>query len=106
MRKYPLDTKRGDVIDMAKAKPKQARKVLMAATRLQTLADAGKTDLNRSLEPFEKLASQWQSVAKQLRDYQSERRWLERWLNSSAAMPVAVALGVPVVCWLLFLIVR
>jgi len=79
----------------------QARKVLMAAARLQNLASLGRTSVQNSLKPFEELSTQWLSVAKQLRDFQSKRLPVERLANSATATLVSLAIGIPLVCFVL-----
>ena len=79
----------------------QARKVLMAATRLQNLASLGRTGIQNSLAPFEELSAKWLSVAKQLRDFQSKRPTIERLANSATVTLVCLAIGIPLVCFIL-----
>ena len=86
-------------------KVSQARKVLMATSRLQTIADAAQGELDRSLTKFEKRSGQWLEIAKHLRDFQSGRRELEYRINQSSLPILILAVGVPLVsglfCWFL-----
>ncbi|MCA9231950.1 MAG: hypothetical protein KDA57_14980 [Planctomycetales bacterium] len=91
------DMKHAEEVATQRYKVTQARKVLMAATRLQNLAEAGRAGLESSLLPFDDLSSQWLGVAKQLRDFQSKRPTLERLANSSPATLICLAIGVPLV---------
>jgi len=79
----------------------QARKVLMAATRLQNLASSGRTGLQNTLAPFDDLSAKWLVVAKQLRDFQSKRPQVEMLANSAVATLVSLAIGVPLVSFVL-----
>jgi len=83
----------------------QARKILTGARQLDSLAEAGKSELARSLNQFNQAADQWRSVATQLRDYQSARRKWERLINRSPWTIIALALGVPFVAAILYLLV-
>jgi DNA-binding helix-hairpin-helix protein with protein kinase domain len=84
----------------------QARRILTGAKQLETLAAAGRAELNRALSQFNQAADQWRNVATQLRDYQSGRRRFERLINESPARIMALALGVPFLTFLLNLIVE
>ena len=100
------ELKHSEELSTQRFKVTQARRVLMAATRLKTLADAGRDGLDRSLVPFDDLVKQWRGVAKQLRDFQSNRQTVERLANSSTAMLIGLALGVPLACILFHAIVH
>ena len=82
----------------------QARKILTGSKQLETLAAAGRSELARALTQFNQAADQWRNVATQLRDFQSGRRRFERFINQSAGRIIGLALGVPLVALLLYLI--
>jgi DNA-binding helix-hairpin-helix protein with protein kinase domain len=73
----------------------QARKVLMGAKQLQGLAEVGTEDLNRDLDKFNHLAEKGKKLATILRDFQSQRRPLERQLNSDPFTTAAIAVAIP-----------
>jgi DNA-binding helix-hairpin-helix protein with protein kinase domain len=82
----------------------QARRILTGSKQLETLAAAGRSELTRALSQFNQAADQWRGVATQLRDFQSARRRFERLINESSSRILALALGVPFVAFLLYLI--
>ncbi|MEX0611288.1 MAG: hypothetical protein WD229_04135, partial [Pirellulales bacterium] len=82
----------------------QARKILTGAKQLETLATAGRSELNRALTQFNQAVDQWRNIATQLRDFQSGRRRFERFINQSPSWIIGFALGVPFVAFLLYLI--
>jgi DNA-binding helix-hairpin-helix protein with protein kinase domain len=86
----------------------QSRKVLMASTRLQTIADAAQDECNHGRARFDKQSIQWLEIAKQFRDFQSERRELEYRINRSPLTMLILVAGVPIVSglftWFLYAI--
>jgi DNA-binding helix-hairpin-helix protein with protein kinase domain len=82
----------------------QARKILTASRQLETLAAGSRAELARMLSQFNQAADQWRGVASQLCDYQSGRRRFEMLINESSSRILALALGVPFVAFLLYLI--
>jgi DNA-binding helix-hairpin-helix protein with protein kinase domain len=96
----------GAARDMAvrRFKISQARKVLTGAKQLALLAEVGELDVNRALDSFNREAEQWTKVAKEFRDFQSGRPRIEREINRSPAWIVGLALGVPFVAGLLYLL--
>ncbi len=98
--------KQAEELTTHRFKLSQARKVLMAATRLNSLSESGKLELNRAFQHFEALAEQWRGVAKQLCNFQSSRYRVERIINHSAAVLLGFAIGVPVASLLLFFMFR
>jgi DNA-binding helix-hairpin-helix protein with protein kinase domain len=82
----------------------QARKVLMGAKQLDALADVGLAEANRDLKKFSVVADTARQVANQLRDFQSERRPLERLLNTNPYITAAVAVTIPLIAYVLWLI--
>jgi DNA-binding helix-hairpin-helix protein with protein kinase domain len=68
-----------------------ARRILMAVRQLESVATAGREQLAQDLKEFEKHADQVRAAAKELRDFQSNRRPLERLLNSAPAVVLSVA---------------
>lgn len=84
-----------------KFKIAQARKVLMGSKQLDALAHGGKAELMHALGQFDKVADQATSVAKELRDFESGRRKLERNLNGNQFVLLGLTFGVPVVSYVL-----
>jgi DNA-binding helix-hairpin-helix protein with protein kinase domain len=81
-----------------------ARKILMGADRLDVLVDTRKAELARVLAQYDDVAGQWTAVAKQLAEVQNGRRPLERLLNRGPVVTTTVAVGVPVLAYLLHLL--
>src|SRR4029077_8907822 len=77
-----------------------ARKILLGADRLEVLVDVRKAELARNLAHYDELVGQWTKVAKQLADFQNGRRPLERWINRWPALVTGLAIGVPVLAFL------
>ncbi|NOY43014.1 MAG: hypothetical protein GXP26_14420 [Planctomycetes bacterium] len=100
------EMKRSEQVTTHRFKLSQSRKVLMASTRLNSLADGGRLELERSISYFDSLTGQWLGVAKQLRDFQSSRYRTERMINHSPAVLLGIALGVPFASLLLYLMFR
>lgn len=98
------DAKHASESALRRFKISQARKVLMGAKQLDALADVGQAELYRDLKKFNELADKGRAVANQLREFQSGRRVLERVLNSHPAATIIIALGVPVVGYVLRLL--
>ena len=88
-----------------KFKLAQARKALMGSKQLDALAHGGKAELVYALAQFDKVADQANSIAKELRNFQSNRRKLERTINRSQLVILSIAIGIPAVCSLLHLII-
>jgi DNA-binding helix-hairpin-helix protein with protein kinase domain len=82
----------------------QARRVLMGAKQLRTLADAGHYELERVLNDYDEFAAKGHEIALELRDFESSRRPLERLLNRSPETTLAAAIGIPLAGLLLRLI--
>lgn len=82
----------------------QARTVLMGAKQLISQADAGRYELQRVLSDYDQSVAQGNDIAVELRDLQSNRRPLERWLNRSPETTLAAAIGIPLAGLLLRLI--
>lgn len=72
----------------------QARKIMMGNERLKLLADTGKNELVTALRPFDAENKQWKAVAKELIDFQEQRRQLERLVNRSYLTILAPAAGI------------
>ena len=81
----------------------QARKILLGNERLKTLADEGRSELARIVAPFDEAVKRWKKTADELRDFQQGRRPLERWINQSPIMILALAVGVSALALLLHL---
>jgi DNA-binding helix-hairpin-helix protein with protein kinase domain len=98
------DAKQAGESALRRFKIAQARKVLMGAKQLDAMAEVGLAETNRDLKKFSEVAERARLVANQLRDFQSDRRPLERFLNTNPYMTAAVALTIPLVAALLWLI--
>jgi DNA-binding helix-hairpin-helix protein with protein kinase domain len=82
-----------------------ARKILTAAKQIAMQADVAREEIQHSCGAFDNAVEQWKARSKQFRDFQSRRRHLERFINCSPAFIVGLALGVPFVAWLVYLLV-
>ena len=91
-------------IAVRRFKISQARKILTGAKQLETLAEVGDAELSRALDLYGRESDQWTNVAKELRDFQSGRMRLERFINRSPVWIVGLSLGVPFVASLLYLL--
>ncbi len=70
---------------------------LMASTRLQAIAHAAQDECNHGRARFDKQSIQWLEIAKQFRDFQSNRRELEYRINRSPLTMLILVAGVPIV---------
>jgi DNA-binding helix-hairpin-helix protein with protein kinase domain len=84
----------------------QARKILAGAKQVETLADVGKTDLNRALAQFDGALEQWKAKAKQYRESQSGRSRLELFVNRAPSFTIGLALAIPFVGMIVWLFRR
>jgi DNA-binding helix-hairpin-helix protein with protein kinase domain len=91
-------------IAVRKFKISQARKILTAAKQLETLAETAKDDLARALSIFNRESEAWSKVAREYRDYQSGRRQFERLINQSWALIAGLAVGMPFVAAIVYLV--
>jgi len=82
----------------------QARKILIGARHLDSLAMVGKTTLERSGRDFNALSTKWKEIAREKGNYQLGRTKLERSINSSPAVIITVALAIPIIGGLVSLI--
>jgi DNA-binding helix-hairpin-helix protein with protein kinase domain len=82
----------------------QARKILAGAKQVETLAEVGKADLARALAQFDGAMEQWKGMAKQYRESQNGRYRLELFINRTPSFIIGLALGVPFVAMLVWLI--
>ena len=82
----------------------QARKILIGARHLESLAMVGKAAVKRSVREFETVKEKWKQIARQKGAYQQSRTKLERTINSSPAAVASVAVAIPIVGGLLSLI--
>jgi DNA-binding helix-hairpin-helix protein with protein kinase domain len=90
-----LDSKRAaDEGTIKRFKATVARRILMAARQLESVARSGKEQLNQDLKEFEKHAERVREAANELRDFQSNRRPLERLLNRTWGVALGVGGGV------------
>jgi len=100
------DLKADEELATKRFKVMQARKVLMAATRLKSQENVAKSELDKGLAKLDSVSSEWLKVAKSLRDFQSGRRELERSINRSLTTTVGIALGIPLIGLILHLLFR
>jgi DNA-binding helix-hairpin-helix protein with protein kinase domain len=98
------DTKQAGESALRKFKISQARKVLMGATQLEAMAEVGLAETNRDLKKYNDLAERGKHVARQLQEFQRNRRPLERRLNTNPYITATVALTIPLVAWILWMI--
>lgn len=82
----------------------QARKILAGAKQVETLADVGKADLARALAQFDGALEQWKAKAKLYRESQSGRSRLELFVNRAPSFTIGLALGIPFVAMIVWLI--
>jgi DNA-binding helix-hairpin-helix protein with protein kinase domain len=82
----------------------QARKILIGARHLDSLAMVGKSALKRSGRDYDALSTKWKEVARERGSYQQSRTQLEQTINSSPAAVVSVALAIPIVAGIVSLI--
>jgi DNA-binding helix-hairpin-helix protein with protein kinase domain len=98
------DAKQAGESALRRFKIAQARKVLMGAKQLDAMAAVGLAETNRDLKRFSSVAENARQVANQHRDFQSDRRPLERLLNSNPYITATVAVMIPGVAYVLWLI--
>lgn len=98
------DARRAGEGALRRFKIAQARKVLMGAKQLDAMADVGLAETNRDLRKFCEVAERGKQAAKQLQQFDSQRRPIERFLNSRISITAAVAVGIPLAAWVLHLI--
>jgi DNA-binding helix-hairpin-helix protein with protein kinase domain len=96
------DAKQAGEAALRRFKIAQARKVLMGATQLESMAEVGLAETNRDLKKFNELAERARRAAILHCGYQTNRRLLERWLNKNAFVAPALAVIVPLVAWVLW----
>jgi DNA-binding helix-hairpin-helix protein with protein kinase domain len=82
----------------------QARRILIGARHLESLALVGKAAVRRSGREFENIKVKWKQVAREKGAYQLSRTRLERAINSSPAVVASVAIAIPIVGGLISLI--
>ncbi len=82
----------------------QARKILIGARHLDSLAMVGKAAVKRAGRDFDTFRTQWKELARSKGEYQQSRTPLERKINRSPAGIIAVAVAIPVVGGLMSLI--
>jgi DNA-binding helix-hairpin-helix protein with protein kinase domain len=80
----------------------QARKILLADDRLKMLADAGKNSLVAALTSFDADVRLWKNVAKELIDFQSQRRFLERLINRNYLTILGPTIGIVALALLVY----
>jgi DNA-binding helix-hairpin-helix protein with protein kinase domain len=83
----------------------QARKILTASRQITLQADIGRDQLGGACARFDEAAEKWKNTAKQYRDFQSNRRRLERLLNQSPAATISTAVAIPILALVIWLIV-
>ena len=100
------DLKADEKLATQRFKLMQARRVLTAASRLDSQGDIANRELDSYLARLDSVSSEWLKVAKSMRAFQGSRRKLERSINRSLTTIVAVALGAPLVGLILHLVFR
>ena len=100
------DLKANEELATQRFKMMQARRVLVTSTRLKSHESVAKSELKRGLAKLDSVSSEWSKVAKSLRVFQSGRRQLERSINRSLTTIVGIALGIPLVGLILYLLFR
>ena len=91
------DMERAQQVAIEHFKIAQARKILIGARHLESLAMVGQAALKRSGRDFETLSNQWKEIAREKGTYQQSRTKLERTINQSELVIVCVALAIPMV---------
>jgi hypothetical protein len=71
---------------------------------MSTQSEFAKDQLARACAQFDDAVEHWKNQAKQSRDCQSERHQAERLINRSPALIAGMALGIPFVALLVYLI--
>ena len=74
-----------------------ARRILMAVRQLESVCVAGRERLKAEIHEFEQAADRARQVAAQTREFQSQRRPLERQINRSPLVVLGVAVAAAVV---------
>ncbi|NOZ39957.1 MAG: hypothetical protein GXP24_07005 [Planctomycetes bacterium] len=98
------DLERAQQAATQRFKISHARKILIGARHLESLALVGKAAMKRTTREFETLAAKWKEIARRKGQYQLNRTKLERSINVSPAVIVSVTLAVVVVGGLVTLI--
>ena len=83
----------------------QARKILIGARHLESLAAVGKAALKRSGREFEKYSNKWKEIARERGDFQNRRFKLERLINMSPNTIITVSLAIPIIGWFVSVII-
>jgi hypothetical protein len=92
----------GGKVAVARFKTVQARRILIAARQLESLAQVGYDELNRDLRDFDAMSTRAQELAKELRNVQSARRRWEREVNRSPTVIAAATAAPPLVGLVLY----
>jgi len=82
----------------------QARKILIGARHLDSLALVGKAALQRRAREFETYRAKWKEIARAKGQYQLSRTKLERSINVSPAVIISVTLAIVLASGLVTLI--
>lgn len=98
------DLERANQAATQRFKISQARKILIGARHLESLATVGKSGIKRSGREFEKYAAKWKEVAREKGNYQHSRTKLERLINISPNVIITVSLAIPVIGWFISVI--
>ncbi len=91
------DLERAQLVATQRFKISHARKVLIGASHLDSLALVGKAALKRSTREFDTLSAKWKEIAREKGQYQLSRTKLERMVNVSPAMILCVVLAIPAI---------
>ncbi len=98
------DLERAQQAATQRFKISQARKILIGARHLDSLALVGKASLKRTGREFETHSTKWKEIARERGRYQQSRTKLEQLLNISPAVIASVSVAIVVVGGLVRLI--
>jgi len=98
------DMERAEQLATERFKIAQARKILIGARHLESLAQVGQAALKRSGRDFAALSDKWKELARARGHYQQGRTTLERSVNQSPVLVVGVTLGIVVLGGLVALV--
>jgi DNA-binding helix-hairpin-helix protein with protein kinase domain len=100
------DLERSQQLATQRFKMAQARKILIGAQHLDSLAVVGKATVRRSARDFEVLSQKWKKIARKKHATQQQRTKLERSLNASVTTVTTALIAIPIVGGLLALLLR
>ena len=83
----------------------QARKILIGARHLDSLATVGKSGIKKSGRDFEKYSAMWKEIARERGAFQNRRLKLERLINISPPVILIVSFAIPIIGWFVSVII-